>query len=322
MLEPYEGRVYEPAFGSGGLLVQSASFVEAHGGRPEALSIYGQENNQATWRIGRMNLAIHGLSGNLQLGNTLLDDKFKDLRADFLMANPPFNMKAWGANRVAGDVRWNYGEPPENNANYAWIQHFIHHLAPDGRAGFVMANGSLTAGGQEGRIREKVVRDDLVDCIVALPPQLFFTTGIPVCLWYLDRNKARAGDRDRRGETLFIDARSLGEKISRTQIELTGAEIARTAETYRAWRGTATMEYGDEPGFAKSATVSDIEAAGFMLSPGRFVEGSRHASDPQAFRERLEAMSGDLSEALRASAEAEARLRIALKALGIRVDSR
>ena len=298
MLEPYEGRVYDPAFGSGGLFVQSAAFVDAHGGRPEALSVYGQENNQATWRIGRMNLAIHGLSGRLELGNTLLDDRLKDLRADFVMANPPFNQKQWGADRVAGDVRWRYGEPPAGNANYAWIQHFIHHLAPGGRAGFVLANGSLTAGGQEGRIREEIICADLVDCVVALPAQLFFTTGIPVCLWFLTRDKARAGERERTGETLFIDARQLGEKISRTQIELTDGEIARIAGTYRAWRGTEDDVFADEPGFAKSVTIGDIDAAGFTLSPGRFVGAQIPQASNDDSRAYIEALSLQLAEEL------------------------
>jgi type I restriction enzyme M protein len=176
MLEPFNGRVYEPAFGSAGLFIQSGRFVEEHGGNAKHLALYGQENNQATWRIGKMNLAIHGLAGDLRLGNTLLDPKHKDLRADYVLANPPFNLKRWGAAQVARDVRWKYGSPPESNANFAWIQHFIHHLAPDGRAGFVMANGSLSVGGVEGAIREAIARDDLIDCIVALPPQLFFTT--------------------------------------------------------------------------------------------------------------------------------------------------
>jgi hypothetical protein len=203
MLEPFKGRVYEPAFGSGGLFVQSGRFVQAHGGRTADIALYGQENNQATWRIGKMNLAIHGLSGDLKLGNTLLDDQHRDLRADFLMANPPFNMKNWGAAQVADDVRWKYGSPPDGNANYAWIQHFIHHLAPDGKAGFVMANGSLSAGGGEGKIRQEIIEDDLVDCIVALPPQLFFTTQIPV------HAEGQARARRIRGAKLVLAQRGL-----------------------------------------------------------------------------------------------------------------
>ena len=287
MLEPYEGRVLDPACGSGGLFVQSAQFVAAHGGRTRALSVYGQENNQATWRICRMNLAIHGLSGNVKLGNTLLDDQHKDLRADFVLANPPFNMKKWGTDRVAGDVRWKYGAPPEGNANYAWIQHFIHHLAPDGRAGFVLANGSLTAGGAEAAIRRSIVMDDLVDCIVALPGQLFFTTAIPVCLWFIDRNKARAPERDRGGEVLFLDARKMGSKISRTQIDLDESEISRIAGTYRAWRGSRSKGFVPTPGFSASTPLIEIEKAGWNLSPGRYVGAPESEEDEVAYEEQM-----------------------------------
>ncbi|MGD9570931.1 MAG: type I restriction-modification system subunit M [Thermoleophilia bacterium] len=287
MLEPYEGRVLDPACGSGGLFIQSGRFVAAHGGRARALSIYGQENNQATWRICRMNLAIHGLAGNITLANTLLDDRHKDLRADFVLANPPFNMKKWGSDRVAGDVRWAYGAPPEGNANYAWIQHFIHHLAPDGRAGFVLANGSLTGAGAESEIRKAIILDDLVDCIVALPAQLFFTTGIPVCLWFLDRNKASSGEHDRRGKVLFIDARQMGSKISRTQIELADEEIARVVGAYHAWRGTTGESLEAVLGFSASASLEQIEAAGWTLSPGRYVGAPEAEEDEIAFEERM-----------------------------------
>jgi type I restriction enzyme M protein len=274
MLEPYEGRVMDPACGSCGLFVQSARFIAAHGGRPESLSIYGQERNQATWRIGRMNLAIHGLSGDVQYneGGSLLADAFPAVRADFVLANPPFNQSQWSTPAVLDDARWAHGTPPTGNANYAWIQHFLHHLAPDGRAGFVMANGSLTSNqGGEGRIRESLVHADVVDCVVALPAQLFYTTGIPVCLWFLDRDKASSGERDRRSELLFIDARQMGRKISRTQIDLTEEEVHRIAGTYHAWRGTTESDYADEPGFCKSASLEEVSETGFTLSPGRYV---------------------------------------------------
>jgi type I restriction enzyme M protein len=275
MLQPFSGRVYEPAFGSAGLFVQSGRFVEEHGGKTQQLALYGQENNQATWRIGKMNLAIHGLTGDLRLGNTLLDDQLKDLRADYVLANPPFNLKKWGASQVANDVRWRYGAPPNSNANYAWIQHFIHHLAPDGRAGFVMANRSLSDQGDEGLIRRGITEDDLIDCIVALPQRLFFTTGIPVCLWFLDRNKDSPGERSRRGEVLFIDARSLGVEISRTQIELTVEEIDRIATCYHTWRGRSeAAAYEDVPGFCAVATTEHIADAGYRLTPNRYVRGA------------------------------------------------
>lgn len=280
MLEPYEGRVLDPACGSGGLFVQSAEFIKRHGGRPRQISILGQELNQATWRICKMNLAIHGLSGDIQLGNSLLDDKFSGKRADFVLANPPFNLKKWGAAQVADDARWAYGAPPDSNANYAWIQHFIHHLAPNGRAGFVLANGSLTSNKNgEGKMREAIVRADLVDCIVALPGQLFFTTPIPVSLWFIDRDKASSGSRERSGETLFIDARSMGQAISRTQIELSEAEIARICVTYHSWRGQAGAgSFEEEIGFCSSASLAAIEAAGFALTPSRFVGVAPSAS--------------------------------------------
>jgi type I restriction enzyme M protein len=318
MLEPYEGRVLDPACGSGGLFVQSAEFLKGHGGRARQISILGQENNQATWRICRMNLAIHGLSGDVKLGDSLLDDKFAGARADFVLANPPFNMKKWGASSVAKDARWTYGEPPDSNANYAWIQHFIHHLTPDGRAGFVMANGSLTSNTRgEGEVRRKIVEADLVDCVVALPGQLFFTTGIPVCLWFVDRNKASSGERDRRGETLFLDARAMGRKISRTQIELTDEEIGQIARSFHAWRGqTDAGEYADQPGFCKAATLAEIAQAGFALTPGRYVGTVIEEEDEAAFEERMRVLlaqlRGDFAESERLSAE----VKTALDAVG------
>ena len=299
MLEPYQGRVLDPACGSCGLFVQSGKFIEAHGGDPHRISIYGQERNQATWRIGLMNLAIHGLAGEVRYteGGSLLDDAFPALKADFVMANPPFNQKEWSTPAILDDARWAHGVPPAGNANYAWIQHFLFHLAPDGRAGFVMANGSLTTmSGGEGKIRESLIRADVVDCIVALPAQLFYTTAIPVCLWFLDRNKATSSERDRRGETLFLDARQLGRKISRTQIELTDDEIALIADTYHAWRGTTGGEYADEPGFCRSATLADIDAAGFTLSPGRYVGAPESEEEEIAFEERMATLVDRLAE--------------------------
>jgi len=291
LLQPYEGRILDPACGSCGMFIQSARFIKAHAGRPDELAIYGQELNEATWRIGRMNLAIHGLAGEVRInsGGSLLDDAHSTLKADFVIANPPFNQKKWGAAAVKEDSRWKWGVPPDGNANYAWIQHFAAHLAPDGRAGFVLANGSLTSTTSgEGAIREALIRDDLVDCIVALPAQLFYTTGIPVCLWFLDRNKAPEGERDRRGETLFIDARQMGQKISRTQIELSDDEIEKVVGAYTAWRGQeGTGEYTNEPGFAASADLATIEQQGFTLSPGRYVGAPEAEEDEVAFEERM-----------------------------------
>jgi type I restriction enzyme M protein len=290
MLQPYEGRVFDPACGSCGLFIQSARFVEAHGGRPEKISIYGQDRNQTFWRIGRMNLAIHGLSGDIKYteGGSLLDDAFATLKADFVMANPPFNQSEWSTPAILDDARWAHGVPPTGNANYAWIQHFLFHVAPDGRAGFVMANGSLTTmTGGEGKIRENLVRADVVDCVVALPAQLFYTTQIPVCLWFFDRDKASSSERDRREETLFIDAREMGSKISRTQIELTEREIERIASTYHAWRGTTGEDYSDELGFCRASDLKEIEQASFTLSPGRYVGAPESEEDEVAFEERM-----------------------------------
>jgi type I restriction enzyme M protein len=309
MLEPYRGRIFDPACGSCGMFIQSAEFIRAHSGRPEELSIYGQEKNHATWRIGRMNLAIHGLAGDVKLGDSLLDDQHTTLKADYVIANPPFNQKRWGAPSVKDDARWKWGLPPDGNANYAWIQDFASHLAPDGRAGFVLANGSLTsAQSGEGAIREALVRDDLVDCIVALPAGLFYTTGIPVCLWFLDRDKGSSGERDRRGEVLFVDARSMGQRISRTQIELGDEELQLIVDTYHAWRGQdRAFDYADEPGFAASVALADIERAGFTLSPGRFVGAPDEEEDEVAFEERMaelvETLEAEMAESERLAVE-------------------
>lgn len=319
MLEPYEGRVLDPACGSCGLFVQSARFIQAHGGRPDKISIYGQERNQATWRIGSMNLAIHGLSGEIRYtqGGSLLDDAFPNVRADFVMANPPFNQSEWSTPAILDDARWGHGTPPPGNANYAWIQHFLHHLAPNGRAGFVMANGSLTTmTSGEGKIRENLVRADVIDCIVALPGQLFYTTAIPVCLWFLDRDKARGGGHDRRQEMLFIDARSLGSKISRTQIELTEDEIARVTGTYHRWRGSDDDGYADQAGFCKSVVVAEIEAAGFALSPGRFVGAPESEEDEIMFEERMAGLVDRLADELAESDRLATGLKAALRLVG------
>ncbi|MBV1768397.1 MAG: type I restriction-modification system subunit M, partial [Methanobacterium sp.] len=210
MIEPYQGRVYDPCCGSGGMFVQSEKFIEEHQGRIDDLSIYGQESNRTTWQLAKINLAIRGIDANIQWGNSFTEDKHKDLKSDYILANPPFNDKDWKAELLEDDVRWKYGVPPKRNANFAWVQHFIHHLAPTGVAGFVLSNGSMSAGGVEGKIRQKIVEDDLVDCMVALPSQLFYNTGIPSCLWFISRDKSNSRFRNREGEVLFIDARKLG----------------------------------------------------------------------------------------------------------------
>ncbi|TAJ24023.1 MAG: SAM-dependent DNA methyltransferase, partial [Planctomycetota bacterium] len=253
MLAPYKGRVFDPCCGSGGMFVQSEKFVEAHGGRRGDISVYGQESNQTTWRLAKMNLAIRGIEANIGWNNegSFLSDAHKDLKADYVLANPPFNDSDWGGDRLREDARWKYGAPPAGNANFAWVQHFIHHLAPTGMAGFVLANGSMSSNQSgEGEIRKAMVEADIVDCMVAMPGQLFYSTQIPVCLWFLARDKKNGRFRDRRGEMLFIDARELGTLVDRVHRELSDADVAKIAGTYHAWRGDKDAgKYEDIAGF-------------------------------------------------------------------------
>lgn len=318
MLEPYEGRIFDPACGSCGLFIQSARFLEEHGKSPNQLTIYGQEMNQATWRLGQMNLAIHGLNGTIKYteNGSLLDDAFSNMKMDFVLANPPFNQDPWGAGAVKDDVRWKYGTPPDSNANYAWMQHFLHHLAPNGRAGFVMANGSMTTTAHnEGDIRKGLLEDDVVDCIVALPPQLFFSTGIPVCLWFFDRDKASSGERDRRGEVLFIDARQMGVAVSRRQVRLSDEEVAEIARAYHSWRGQlGAGDYVDVPGFCKAATLGDVEAQSWSVAPGRYV-GAVETAVEGSFDERMTSLVDALRDQLDRSDELSDGVRTALEAI-------
>ena len=283
MLAPYKGRVYDPACGSGGMFVQSEKSVEAHGGKIGDISIYGQESNHTTWRLAKMNLAIRGIDS--QLGKEHADsfhrDMHPDLKADYVLANPPFNDSDWRGELLKDDKRWKYGTPPTGNANFAWVQHFIHHLAPTGTAGFVLANGSMSSNQSgEGEIRKAIIEADLVDCMVALPGQLFYSTQIPVCLWFISRDKKNHRFKDRRGKVLFIDARKMGTMISRVQRELTEADIKLIAETYHKWRGDYNSrdgakrndgKYADEPGFCKLATLDEIREHNHILTPGRYV---------------------------------------------------
>lgn len=275
MIEPYKGRVYDPCCGSGGMFVQSERFVEEHGGRLGDIAIYGQESNPTTWRLAMMNLAIRGLDANLggQHADSFHNDLHKDLRADYILANPPFNMSDWGGERLREDARWKYGTPPKGNANFAWVQHMAHHLAPNGKAGFVLANGSLSSNQrQDAIIRKALIEADLVDCIVYLPTQLFYTTQISVSLWFLARNKSAPNERARRGETLFIYAYNLGRLIDRTHRELSDKEIDLISGTYRTWRGaTEDQIYNDIPGFCRSSTKDEISTHASALVPGRYV---------------------------------------------------
>lgn len=295
MLEPFNGRVYDPACGSGGMFVQADRFVKAHGGVRNDISVFGQEQNPTTWRLAKMNLALRGIDANLapQWGDTFRNDQHADLRADFVIANPPFNIKNWGGDTLRDDVRWKYGVPPANNANFAWIQHMLHHLAATGTMATVLANGSLSSqSGGEGEIRKNLVDNDLVECIVAMPGQLFFTTQIPVCLWFLTKDKSDRGvkserpQRNRKGEVLFIDARQLGTMVSRTNKELTDADIARVANTFHAWRGEEG-EYADVPGFCASVTLQQIAEQGYVLTPGRYAGAEDVLDDGEPLDEKI-----------------------------------
>jgi len=319
MIEPYKGRIFDPCCGSGGMFVQSEKFVEEHGGKIGDIAVYGQESNATTWRLAKMNLAIRGIDANL--GNMNADsfhnDLHRELRADFILANPPFNMSDWGGRGLMEDSRWKYGAPPINNANYAWIQHFIHHLSSGGITGFVMANGSMSTNtSNEGEIRRRIIEADLVDCMIAMPGQLFYTTQIPVCLWFLTRNKKNGKFRDRRNQTLFIDARKMGALIDRVHRELTDEDIAKIAGTYHAWRGEKEAgEYGDIPGFCKSAALEEIKEHGYVLTPGRYVGAEAVEDDGIPFEEKMTELSAKLFEQFEKSDELKAEIKRNLKVL-------
>jgi type I restriction enzyme M protein len=318
MLAPYKGRVYDPCCGSGGMFVQSEKFIEAHAGKVGDISIYGQESNYTTWRLAKMNLAIRGIDAQIGHGDTFHNDRHPDLKADYVLANPPFNDSDWRGELLKDDKRWVYGVPPAGNANYAWVQHFIHHLAATGLAGFVLANGSMSSNQSgEGEIRRKIIEADLVDCMVALPGQLFYSTQIPVCLWFLARNKRNGRFRDRRGETLFIDARKLGTMADRVHRELTDADIARIAGTYHAWRGDAGAgEYADIAGFCKAAPLDEIRKHGHVLTPGRYVGAEAVEDDGEPFAEKFARLSAQLEAQFAESATLEAEIRRNLGVLG------
>jgi type I restriction enzyme M protein len=315
MIEPYSGRIYDPCCGSGGMFVQSEKFVEAHEGKLGDIAIYGQESNQTTWRLCKINLAIRGIDSNIQWGDSFTEDKHRDLKADYILANPPFNDKDWKAELLEDDQRWKYGLPPKRNANFAWVQHFIHHLSPTGIAGFVLANGSMSAGGQEGKIREKIVKADLVDCMVALPSQLFYNTGIPACLWFLSRDKNNNRFRNRKDEILFIDARKMGYMADRTHRELTDEDVQEIAQVYHSWRGEGG-KYEDVRGFCKSVTVDDVKKHDYILTPGRYVGFAEEEEDPEEFEEKMQKLTKELSEQFRKSEELEAEIKANLKELG------
>ncbi len=325
MLAPYRGRVLDPACGSGGMFVQSERFIEAHGGRIGDISIYGQESNPTTWRLAKMNLAIRGIDANLgpQWGDSFHRDYHKDLKADYVLANPPFNDSDWGGERLRDDVRWAYGVPPVSNANFAWVQHFIHHLSPKGTAGFVLANGSMSSQSSgEGEIRKSLVEADLVDCIVALPGQLFYSTQIPVCLWFVTRDKRNGKGlegkklRDRRGKTLFIDARKLGTLVDRVHRDLSQEDIDKIAGAYHKWRGDGDGDYADVPGFCKEASTEEIAKHDFVLTPGRYVGAEAVEDDGVPFEDKMAALTVELGAQFKEGAELEEKIRKALGGLG------
>ena len=303
MLEPYRGRVYDPCCGSSGMFVQSVEFIRAHatgngnGGKARGdISVYGQESNYTTWRLAKMNLAIRGIEGQIAHGDSFHNDRYPDLRADFILANPPFNVSDWGGERLTDDKRWQCGVPPKGNANFAWVQHIVHHLAPMGAAGFVLANGSMSsAQSGEGEIRKNLIEANLVDCMVALPGQLFYSTQIPACLWFLARDRHDGRFRDRRGEVLFIDTRTLGRMVDRTHRELTDEDIARIADTYHAWRGEEEAgDYADVPSFCRAASLEEVRKHGHVLTPGRYVGAAPQEEDDEPFEDKMKRLVAQL----------------------------
>ncbi|MXZ13857.1 MAG: SAM-dependent DNA methyltransferase [Candidatus Dadabacteria bacterium] len=321
MLEPYKGRVYDPCCGSAGMFVQSVDFITAHTGRngknskfskgmkPD-ISIYGQESNYTTWRLAKMNLAIRGIEGQIAHGDSFHNDRHPDLKADFILANPHFNDNDWGGERIKDDKRWEYGIPPKGNANFAWVQHIVYHMAPKGTAGFVLANGSMSSNKKaEREIRKNLIESGIVDCMVALPGQLFYSTQIPACLWFLSRNS--------KNETLFIDARKLGHMVDRTHRELTDENIARIADTYHTWRGEEkASEYADILGFCKSASLEEVRKHSHILTPSRYVGVETQEDDGEPFEDKMRRFVAQLSEQQIEAAKLDATIAVNLKELG------
>ena len=322
MLEPYQGRVYDPCCGSSGMFVQSVEFIQAHstgngnGGRAKGdISIYGQESNYTTWRLAKMNLAIRGIEGQIAYGDSFHNDQHPDLRADYILANPPFNISDWGGERLRDDKRWVYGVPPTSNANFAWVQHILCHLASNGTAGFVLANGSMSSHqSNEGEIRKNIIEAGLVDCIIALPSQLFRSTQIPACLWFLSKGQRLY----RQGETLFIDARKLGYMLDRTRRDLSDEEITRISGAYRAWRsGDCSGDYSDKPGFCKSATLEEIRRHGYVLTPGRYVSPEPQPDDDEPFQAKMARLAAQWRKQQAEAARLDAAIAENLEKLGI-----
>lgn len=317
MLEPYSGRIYDPCCGSGGMFVQSEKFNASHEGRHDDVIVYGQESNHTTWRLCKMNLALRNIdSSNIKHGNSFHADAHPDLKADFILANPPFNDSDWDGALLRNDVRWQFGLPPTGNANFAWIQHFIHHLAPTGIAGFVMANGAMAANtSNEGEIRKNLIQKGLVDCIVALPTQLFYTTQIPACLWFVSRDRYDHKFRNRHDEILFIDTRKMGTMVTRKNRELTGEDIELISETYHKWRNV-NGKYEDKKGFSKAAKLEEVEKNGFVLTPGRYVGSEVIEEDNEVFEAKMKRLTTELNQQFDQSKELEEKIKANLKKLG------
>jgi type I restriction enzyme M protein len=321
MIEPYRGIIYDPCCGSGGMFVQSMKFIESHHGNNKEVSIYGQEYTKTTYKLAKMNLAIRGIDAKIELGDTLMNDKFPELKVDYVIANPPFNVSDYNINK-AETHKWKYGIPPTRNANYAWLQHFVSKLAPYGTAGIVLANGSMSSEiATEGQIRKELIENDLVDCMVALPPQLFYNTQIPACLWFFRRNReGNSKFRNRSNEILFINASEMGKMVSRKQRELTQEDIDKIASTYHNWRNAQPQEeYQDEPGFCKSATIQEIRKNGHVLTPGRYIEFKKEEEDDVAFEDKMQKLISTLKEQMQKSAEQDEKIKQSLASIGYQI---
>lgn len=319
MLEPYSGRIYDGCCGSGGMFVQSEKFLDAHGGKIGDIAVYGQESNPTTYKLAKMNLAIRGIDAKIELGDTFHNDKHKDLKADYIMANPPFNISDWGGEQLQDSHLWKYGVPPTSNANYGWLQLFINKLNSTGTAGIVLANGSMTTNaGSEGEIRKQLITEGLVDCMVALPTQLFFNTQIPACLWFLARNRTNHKFRNRAGEILFIDARKIGSLISRKNKAFNDDDIKQIADVYHKWRNI-DGSYEDVQGFCKSATLAEVEANNFVLTPGRYVGTEEAEDDGISYDEKVTEISQNLKGYFEKSTALQERIKINLAKVGIEI---
>jgi type I restriction enzyme M protein len=320
MIQPFKGRIYDPCCGSGGMFVQSQEFIKAHQGKIGDVSVYGQESNPTTWRLCKMNLAIRGIDNNLgeHHADTFHNDLHKTLKADYILANPPFNVSDWGGERLTEDLRWKYGVPPAGNANYAWIQHIVSKLAPSGTAAFILANGSMSTNqSSEATIRKNLIENDLVEAIVTLPGQLFYSTQIPVCVWVMTKNKAAKNHRNRKGEILFIDARKLGHMVDRVRRELSDEDIQKIARTFHAWRGQKEAgEYEDIKGFCKSATLEEVREYEYILTPGRYVGIEETEDDEEAFEDKMARLTSELAEQFAKSRELEEEIRKNLRGIG------